>query len=208
MKTEKALTIALVCMALTVVLLAASNAHADVHTASFTNATQNTDGTPIAATGPGSLSRSAIEYGTCNAARTNIATKVGEITLVPPANSVQVPLVVIQEYCLAAYHSNTFATTFGPGLAFNSARSNVVTVQSVPPTPKPPGGLVVGDFVAYQIVQSPNGLELLAFGHVAPGTPCDMDHSVNGKYLVPWQSVTMPNGQPNTKKLTVLAACS
>lgn len=193
-------------------------ARADTKTATWVNATLNTDGTAIAASGPGSLVRTTVEYGTCNAAKTAIATKSGEIFVPAPATALQVPLVVVQEFCLDAWHSNTFATAFAPStaaavVAGNSVRSNVIITQSNPPQPLPPGGVVVGNFVAYQYVGADNNMTLLAFGAVAPDTMCDKTRSVTTPttgtlYLVPWQSVTMPNGTPNTTRKTVYAACS
>lgn len=217
MKTNKALTVALVCMSLAVALLAASNARAETKTVSWTNATLNVDGTAIAASGPGSLVRTTVEYGTCNAGKTAIATKSGEINVAAPASALQLPLVVVQEFCLDAWHSNTFATTFAPSTATtvvpgNSVRSNVAVTQSNPPQPGPPGGVTVGSFVAFEIVQAPNKLTLLAFGSVPPGVQCDMAQGITTPergtlYLVPYQVAKMPNGTPNVTRKTVYAAC-
>jgi hypothetical protein len=198
-------------------LVLSTAALADTKTVSWMNATQNVDGTAIPATGVGSLVRTTVEYGTCNAGKTAIATKAGEIQVAAPATSAQVPLVVVQEYCLDAWHSNTYATTFAPSTAAtpvtgNSVRSNVLITNSVPPQPAPPSAVTVGNFVAYQIVQAPDRFTALAFGRVDPNTPCDMtrtfDDGVHGPlHIVPWQAVTMPDGQPNTTRMTVLAAC-
>lgn len=219
MKTTKALTIANVCLCIALLFTLASKAHADTKTAQWTNATLNTDGTTIPAPpAAGSLVRTTIEYGTCNAGKTAIASKVGEIQANYPMTSVQVPLVVIQEYCLDAWHSNTYATTFAPSTAAtvvtgNSVRSNVVITQSVPPQPAPPAGVTVGNFVAYQLVPADGNVTLLAFGTVKPGAHCDMTHSVDDghgpMYLVPdWRNdVLMPNGTPNTTRQTVFASC-
>lgn len=190
---------------------------ADVKTVTWTNAQQNTDGTAIPATGAGSLVRTTVEYGTCNAGKTAIASKVGEMQVAAPATTLQVSLVVVQEYCLDAWHSNTFATTFAPSTATtvvtgNSVRSGVVVTQSNPPQPNPPAGVVVGNFVAYQIVQSPNRFAVIPFGHVDPNAMCDMAHGIDtpehGRmYIVPYDAVTLPDGSRNTQKTTVLAAC-
>lgn len=198
--------------------LAANAAFADTKTVTWVNAAQNTDGSAIPATGAGSLARTTVEYGTCNAGKTAIASKVGEMFVAPPATTLQVSLVVIQEFCLDAWHSNTYATTFAPSTATtavvgNSVRSNVAVTQSTPPQPAPPSAVVVGNFIAYQIAQGPGQLTALAFGHVPPGTACDMtqgfDDGIHGMLHVvrDWQSVLMPDGSRNTTRQTVVAAC-
>lgn len=200
-------------------VLGIRDARADTKTVTWTNAVQNTDGTPIAATGPGSLVRTTIRYGTCNAAKTAVVTVTGDITVAEPATTMQLPLVVVQEFCLGAWHSNTFATVFAPStnstvVPGNSVLSTVIVTQSNPPQPLPPGGVTVGNFVAYQLVPADGNLTLLAFGIVRAGAACDMTHSVDDghgpMYLIrDWRhDVTMPNGTPNTTRQTVFAACS
>lgn len=179
----------------------------------WVNATTNTNGTAIPATGPGSLARTTVEYGTCGAGGV-FGVKQGEITVVPPATAAQVSMVVVQQYCFAAFHSNTYATTFAPCLdpavpascpLGNSGRSNVAAKNNPAPRPTPPAGLTVGaDNVAWQIVQSLDMVAWNAVGVVAPGTSCDGAQQVLDKFLVPRASVTWYG---NARPQAVFASC-
>lgn len=173
-------------------------AHADTKHVTWTNATQNTDGTPIPASGAGALVRTTVEYGACTGTPKVLGTKQGEIFVAAPANTgLDLPLVVVQEFCLAAFHSNTFATTFGACLGApgsptcpsgNSVRSNVAITQGGPPTPQAPSTLTVAAPVqlAYTIVTpeasagQEGALVLLEVGTVRGGAACDTSQSVDG----------------------------
>lgn len=119
-------------------------AHAETKTITWTNATRNTDSTVIPASGPGSLARTTVEYGSCASRNPDVfGTKIGEIFVAAPANSLTVNLVVVQEYCLRAFHSNTYATTFTTAAPGNSSFSNVATTTVAPPTPQQPTNIQI-----------------------------------------------------------------
>lgn len=189
------------------IALVALPVHADTKTVTWANATKNTDGSTIAASGAGSLVRTTVEYGTCNAAKTGIASKAGEIFVAAPATTLQLALVVVQQYCLDAFHSNTFATTFAPGAPGNSAASAVALTTVNPPSPAPPTGLTVADpaLTAYGLQQSPDKITTYPVGRVAAATACDGTQSVNGLYRVPLAAVTWLG---DVRPAVVFAQCS
>lgn len=180
-------------LATAVLMLVAGSAHAQANGATLSCAapTQNTDGSTI------------------TAAQKPLTFKFYEGTVsgtYPNSSAPQTACALVMTGLAAGVHFFTVTTI--DKLGGVSAMAAPVSKPVVNPTPNAPSMLTVGpDLTAYQIVQSPDGLELLAFGRVAPNTPCNTGRSVNGMYLVPWQSVTMPNGQPNTTRKTVLAAC-
>lgn len=111
-------------------------------TARWVNATITTAGTPIPASGSGALVRTVVEYGT-KTATNGFGTKQGEVWVAAPATSLQLSLVVAQEYALRAFHCNTYATAFVVNAPGCSAFSNVAIVFVQPPTPQTPTGLTV-----------------------------------------------------------------
>lgn len=111
-------------------------ARADTVTASWVNAATNTDNTAIPASGAGSLVRTVVEYGTRNGAV--FGTKAGEVFIAAPATSLQLNLVVVQEYALRAFHCNTYATTFAANAPGCSGFSNLAFRIVPPPTPSAP----------------------------------------------------------------------
>lgn len=124
--------------------LAAFAAHAETKTVSWVNATRNTDNTTIPATGAGALARTTVEYGTCLSRNPDVfGTKIGEIFVAAPANTLTVNLIVVQEYCLRAFHSNSYATAFSPTAAGNSAFSSTAVTTVAPPTPQQPTGITI-----------------------------------------------------------------
>lgn len=205
-----------IAIGLLLALLIASPAIADTKRVTWTNATQNTDGTAIPTTGPGSLVRTTIEYGTCTGNPKTLATKQGEIFVAAPQNQeAMLPLVVVQEFCLVAFHSNTFATTFAacvsgsPGSPTcpqgNSDRSNVVVTQGGPPRPRPPTSANVdaSSPVAWTPITTDEAIAGLAVGTARAGARCDTTQSfsspnvANGEtlYRVPVADVDLLPGQ-------------
>lgn len=118
------------------VLLPLSVALAAVLTFNWTNATQNTDGTPIPATGPGSISETRVTYGTCNATKTAIATVLGTVTTTGTGTSGVTPNLAPGIYCGSAQHVNTFGLLSVP--------SNVASKEILAPTPKAPTNFGIG----------------------------------------------------------------
>lgn len=159
---------------------------------SWVNATKNTDNTNIPATGVGSLTRTTVDYGTCTAAPVKtFNVKQGEMFIAPPANTATVALVVIQEYCFRAWHTNTYGNT--------SPFSNVVAKANLPPTPQAPSGLTVAaDLTAYSDDKIRNGKLMRAVGVVAAGTSCNTSEALIAQgvtyYAVPAAAVTASPG--------------
>lgn len=171
---------------------------ADTAMLSWINATQNTDNTAIPATGPGSLTRTTINYGTCNPTKTGITGTVGTMFVAPPATSLSVAMVVVQEYCFNGFHTNTFGS--------NSALTAVVTKVNPPPTPLPPGGLTVqGTPVAYTIFTTDGALVFAYIGHAKPGAGCLNDWTVNGLQRI---EVTDVDLAPDVEPVVAFTQCS
>lgn len=88
-----------------------------------------------------------------------------------------------------------------------SAASNVATKTVLPSPPNPPTSLTVnGALTAYKQRLSVDGVQMVAFGTIAPGTACDATHSLDGYYLVPRSSVT-PASRFDTLPLVAWAKC-
>lgn len=133
-----------------------TSAHAETKTVSWVNATKNNDGSTIPATGLGSLARTTVEYGSCQSRNPDVfGTKIGEIFVAAPANSLQLNLVVVQEYCLRAFHSNTYATTFSTTAPGNSTYSNTAFTAVAPPTPGTPITLTISGTISGTITLTP-----------------------------------------------------
>lgn len=108
----------------------AAFAVAAVLTINWQNATTNTDGSAIPASGPGSIQTTRIEYGTCNAARTAIVSVLGEINATGADRSAQSPDLAPGVWCARGFHVNTFGVSSDP--------SNVATREILAPKPNPP----------------------------------------------------------------------
>jgi hypothetical protein len=171
-------------------------AHAAERTVGWTNATTNTDGSSIPTSGPGSLTHTRVEYGTCGPNNT-FGTRQGQIDVPAPGRSVQVNLVVVQMYCIRAIHVNTYGA--------ESAPSSVVVTEVAPPVPNPPSDLQVANRTVYTVIKQVDRFVLLPVGTVPDGTQCIRSQSVNGYYAVPRASVIWSgNVQPDV----VVAQCS
>lgn len=104
----------------------------------WVNATQNTDGSDIPATGDNALKDTRIKYGTCNAAKTAVATQEGSLVIVAaPGQARTITGLADKEYCFQARHSNN-----GGQL---SDFSGAVSKDYTPPLrkPRPPGSISV-----------------------------------------------------------------
>lgn len=125
------------------------------------------------------------------------------------------PIQTTCEYTFTGLPAGThfFVATAIDNKGASSAQTNPVSKVVVDPTPRPPSMLTAqADTFAYQIVQAPNQITALAMGTAPANTLCDPSQSftdaVHGTlYLVPYAQVILPNGQLNTKKKTVFAAC-
>jgi hypothetical protein len=149
--------LALVVMVLTLAVAAVANA-ADA-TLTWTMPTQNTDGSAIPASGPGSLTSTRVEFGTCSGAL--FGTKAGEQSVAAPATTMTISgFSAAQTACFRAFVSNTYGV--------ESAASAVASKVFPAPTPKPPV-LSSTVTVAWDLR---NGQPNRIVGRISLGTPC------------------------------------
>lgn len=109
-------------------VLLAAVAMAATISASWQNATTNTDSTAIPATGAGSIATTRVEYGTCNG--TDFGQKQGEVVVAGTATSAVTPNLPPGRYCARAIHINTYGVESDP--------SNVAVKVIEAPKPRPP----------------------------------------------------------------------
>lgn len=172
----------------------------------WTTPAQNTDGSAIPATCPsgqttcGRLSRTLLEYGTCNGSA--FGNRIGDIFVAAPGAEATVSNLVVQTYCFRAFAQNDYGVS--------SATSNVVARTIAAPQPNPP--LIAIDATAYEIRRNSTGaLIATRIGVVAMGTACsaEQQQTVAGvSYaLVPREAVDLVNW-PSTVRITdVWARC-
>lgn len=108
----------------------AAFAVAAVLTVRWDNATTNADGSAITATGAGSIARTIVTYGTCNAARDAVQTVTGTVTATGAATTAATPDLPPGVYCAFAQHENTFGSRSDP--------SAVAWREVLAPKPNPP----------------------------------------------------------------------
>lgn len=116
-------------LSLAALLTVSTVVFAAIHTATWTKATTNTDGSAIPATGNGSVTTT-VEYGTCNADGSGF-TRTGDVVADSAGTSATTPNYVAgSRVCHRAYHKNTYGNV--------SAYSNVIVVSEPTPVPNPP----------------------------------------------------------------------
>lgn len=152
---------------------------ADQVTLSWTNATENTDGTPIEATGPTALVSTVIEWSMCDPETSMVQVPLQEVT-VPASVTTHVIATGSGTFCFRAKHVNE---------AGESSDWSNVAVKTVNATPLPPGDLIAQAVTVYSVSKLTDGFLLLAVGKVPIGTSCDKTQTVNGKYVVPTSEV-------------------
>jgi hypothetical protein len=159
--------------ALVALMLVAFAAHASTATLSWTLPTQNTDGSAIPATGPGSIASTRVEWGSCAGANV-FGTKAGEVTVSAPGTSTTIAaLAPATTYCFRAFARNTYAA--------ESAASNVASKAMPTPVPNPPV-LSATITVAFEAVRQGRQLALgRVVGTVQIGAPC-LDNLVETKH--------------------------
>lgn len=161
----------------------------------WTHPTKNTDNTNIPASGPGSLTGTRVEWGTCSG--NNFGTKAGEQVVAAPAATYTVTNLAPGKWCARVYARNTYSQ--------ESAPTNAVSKVLEAPTPNPPSDLTVRDLVVYQVIGTLDRIALLPVGTVPAGTTCDPTQTVNGFYAVPRAAVTWYG---SVKPQVVVASCS
>lgn len=117
-----------------VLSMLATVAFAATASLTWTNATKNTDGSNIPATGPGSLTSTLIEYGSCSGGA--FGTKAGEVVVAGTVTNTTVPGLEPGTYCFRAKHINTYGEM--------SDWSAVVSKTYAAPKPNPPTNFSIG----------------------------------------------------------------
>lgn len=163
----------------------------------WTQPTQNVDGSAIPASGTGRLVGNRVEWGTCTGTAPNytFGTKAGEQAWTTPRTAFTVTNLAPGVWCFRAFASTT---------AGESGPSAVAAKTIVPPLPAPPSGLTVASTQAFTVVKARDRFVLLPVGTVPADTPCDTSQSINGHYVVPRAAVTWAG---NVKPDVVVAAC-
>lgn len=123
-----------ILIAAAAMLLVSAVAWAAVAHVSWTNATQNTDGSAIPASGPGSLVSTTTEWSSCGPGDT-FTTKAGELTVPKSQTAADTPDLAVGRWCLRAYHTNTYGVNSDP------SGTGVKVVAA--PKPNPPGNFSV-----------------------------------------------------------------
>jgi hypothetical protein len=167
-------------------------------TISWQNPTQNVDGSPIPATGAGSLVSTRVDWGTCSG--TAFGTKQGEVVVPMPATTATIPdLADGATVCFRAFSRNTFGE--------QSATSNIVSRIIPAPRPRPP---VLSSTVNVAWREYSDGRFVLV-GMLPLGVECDPARTVE-KYgatfnPVPAAAVQPFNGKPAPEAGTYMAIC-
>lgn len=154
-------------------------AFADTVTATWTNPTQNTNGTAIPASGAGALDGARLEYGTCSAPGV-FGTKGGEVAR-PRGTGAQPSTAVVNlapgTSCLRVLVYNTFGNSSTP--------SNVAVSVVSAPTPNPPTNLTVTEPTAYDVRPNESTFAFdrgRAVGTAKIGAACDEERTTGGDY--------------------------
>lgn len=158
-------------------------------TVTWTNPTQYTDDSAIAA---GEITQTRVEYGTCNAGA--FGTRIGEGRASGAVTAITIPNVAPGAYCIRA-----FTTARG----VESLASNVATATVVQPPPRPPTIVTVTP-IAYRITFPQNQIALSRVGTVPLNVACNPAYTANGYYVIPRDRVRWDGAiQPST----VLGRC-
>ena len=156
---------------------------ASTATVSWVNSTQNTDGSPIPATGPGSIQSTRIEWGNC--VGTAFGTAAGNVVVPASQTSTVISSLGPAVWCFRGFHVNTYG--------IDSAPSNVVNKTIVAPTPRPPVlATIVASVYDVKFDWREGDYELGRVVGTAPlGTPCTDKFSVGDSYQVPRKAVKL-----------------
>jgi hypothetical protein len=156
--------------------------------------TQNTDNSPIPATGPGSLDGFKIYYN-AQGATSGFMLDITD----PAARTYSIPGLAsgVWQFAMTAYNVE----------GVESARTPTVTTTVVGTSPLPPNpSFVTVETGVYNLVKKNNGFVMVFVGTVPLNTPCDPNQYVNGYNVVPFTSVNSWSG--TTRPIVVLAKCS
>ena len=160
----RVLTIAVLCVLLWLVLVRVVDAA--TLTPSWTLPTTNTDGSTIPATGPGSLTGTRVQYGSCSGTAFGVMT--AERLVVAPATTTVFDNIDPGTYCVRAYARNTYN--------MESVASNVASKVIPAPVPGAPVITTIAT-TAYEIRPTKSGIHLALVGTIALGSQCEMQAS-------------------------------
>jgi hypothetical protein len=177
-----------------ILLLFATSAMAGEAQLSWTQPTQNTDGSTIPASGTGRLTGNRVEWGTC--VGTAFGTKAGEQAFTTPTAAYTVLNLTPGAWCFRAYASTTYGES-GP--------SAVAAKVIAAPMPNPPTGLAAAGGIAYTVLKREGRFVMLPVGTVPADTVCDTTQNVNGYYVVPREAVAFTG---SVQPIVVVAQCS
>lgn len=185
-------------MVLVLLLLFVAAANAGDAALTWTQPTQNVDGTAIPASGTGRLTGNRAEWGTCTGTAPNYAfgTQSGQQVFTTPTSAYTVMNLAPGTWCFRVYASTTYGESGPSGVA-----SKVIAA----PMPNPPSGLTVAGGMVYHIQKREDRFVMLPVGTVPAGTVCDPTQSVNGYYVVPRAAVTWSG---TVKPPVVVSPCS
>lgn len=183
---------------LVLLVLFTGSAFADTVTVSWQNATKNTDGSDIVASGPGSLVQTTIYYSKC--VNGDLASDPPARVVAPSVLETDFDLSEPADWCFRGTHTNTYGQ--------ESEVSNLAVKAVAPPIPDPPQNLVVlaSNLAAYAVETTHNRVNVYQVGFVPAGTACDTSMSVNGRYVVPIEAVQWPPDS-NVRPEAVVAEC-
>lgn len=162
----------------------------------WTNPTQNTDGTAIPASGDGSLTGTRVEWGVCNG--TTWGGTTGERVVPAPGTTTKITNLAPGTWCVRGYARNTYG--------LESAPSGVASKVIVPPTPNPPVLTVEVGAIAYELKIIGNGEVRLgrSVGTVNTDTECGEVYVGENFATVPLEFVSLDK---TPKSSIVVAEC-
>lgn len=180
--------------------LFAGHANATTLTVTWTHPTSNVDGTPIPASGAGSLVSTRVEYASCGSVAGTFGTKVGEIIVNVPATSASIGSLAANTcYAVRAYSKNTYGSESGP--------SNVTTKVTPTPVPNPPI-LVTIAATLVELRMGTNGYWIARqVGYAPKGTTCTSVALLRNYHQVVLDNATI-KVDPATIKGVIAGECS
>jgi hypothetical protein len=101
------------------------------------------------------------------------------------------------------YYFRVTAINIAGESALSAEVSKFIKADST--VPEPPGNIIVSETIAYTIVKRVDGFVMLPVGTVPPNTPCIVEQTINGYYVVPRTSVTWSG---NIRPDVVVAKCA
>jgi hypothetical protein len=177
-----------------------------VMTGSWTNPTQYTDGSTLAAS---AITQTRIQYGTCASITPSVTmgTVQGQAIAAGTVTTLTFSVSSYGVYC--AQMLTTAMSLDTPPVPRESAPSLAATVTLIAPPPAPPSGpqlqqSVTVTTIAYVPVLGNNRLTFLIVGKVPLGIPCDLTQPDGPFFVIPRSTVSYDGP---TRPTTVVGAC-